>query len=331
MTRKKHVAESPWASFSDALSGMLFVFVITTFWFALQLAEARSKMDEARLKADEEKERYTRKEEIEGHLVDPDRPESLTSCLVEATGSVQPVVQAEADEAEARVSLYLPEVALENVAWFDSNEDTFKDPIRAEAALAKVAMCIGRLLSRPELDDYRLRIYVEGHTDAVPVKGEGAKTNWELSGARAARVLRRVRELPSDHGSNAQRDTIKAAHDQGQLELIAVGWAELKPATARLCRQPENAIDDAVCRALRAQRPVLPVLEQHRAALDRTAFHSCVEADFGPLAGHSESELVRAWANRCLEPSPSGRETDHRLAMLRRVDLRIELLPRVSQ
>lgn len=40
MRGSRHEPETPWASFSDVLSGMLFVFVITTFWFAWRLAMA---------------------------------------------------------------------------------------------------------------------------------------------------------------------------------------------------------------------------------------------------------------------------------------------------
>jgi chemotaxis protein MotB len=57
-----------------------------------------------------------------------------------------------------------------------------------EAVLGKVA---GRLLELPH------RILVQGHTDDVPIRGSLAQrypSNWELAGARAARVVRILAE-----------------------------------------------------------------------------------------------------------------------------------------
>ena len=45
MRGSRHEPETPWASFSDVLSRMLFVFVITTFWFAWRLAMAELPVD----------------------------------------------------------------------------------------------------------------------------------------------------------------------------------------------------------------------------------------------------------------------------------------------
>lgn len=311
--------ESPWASFSDVLSGMLFVFVITTFWFAMQLAQARMQTEQEQVRAVLEKEKYTKKQELEAELVDGDRPDSITRCLTLTEGG-PPTLQADADLVEARVSLYLVE-SVENVAWFGTNQTTFEDPVRAQAAVKRVSQCIEQLLDRRELEPYRLRMYVEGHTDAVPVgkltTGADATTNWELSGERAARVLRTVREASAK---------ISTAQDRGDLELIAVGWAELKPAQRRICDEAnDDEIDRAVCDASAAARR--GVLLQ-RAPEFRDVNLGCRAA---PIPGDlSESELLRRWANRCVDELGVGDRTRRRLAMLRRVDLRVELLPRVS-
>jgi chemotaxis protein MotB len=56
------------------------------------------------------------------------------------------------------------------------------------------------------------KIVVEGHTDGRPIIGGIFPTNWELSGARAARVVR----MFLDHGFNAE-------------QLTAIGYADTHP------------------------------------------------------------------------------------------------------
>ena len=66
-----------------------------------------------------------------------------------------------------------------------------------------------------ELAKARHRIEVEGHTDDVPIGGALAKvypTNWELAGARAARVVRLFEEK-----------------GVGRERLAAVSFAEMRP------------------------------------------------------------------------------------------------------
>lgn len=64
----------------------------------------------------------------------------------------------------------------------------------------------------PALAAARGEIVVEGHTDSTPVTGGRFPSNWELSGARASGVVRRLVEL----GVPAQR-------------LSAVGYADTRP------------------------------------------------------------------------------------------------------
>lgn len=64
----------------------------------------------------------------------------------------------------------------------------------------------------PVLAATRGDIVVEGHTDSTPVTGGRFATNWELSAARAASVVRRLIDL----GIPAQR-------------LSAVGYADTRP------------------------------------------------------------------------------------------------------
>jgi chemotaxis protein MotB len=56
------------------------------------------------------------------------------------------------------------------------------------------------------------QVMVEGHTDAVPIRGSVFPTNWELSTARASRVVRFL-----------------IAGGVGQTRLSAGGYAALHP------------------------------------------------------------------------------------------------------
>ncbi|MFP5467475.1 MAG: OmpA family protein [Gammaproteobacteria bacterium] len=66
-----------------------------------------------------------------------------------------------------------------------------------------------------EQPDYRL--IVEGHTDSVPIRTERFPSNWELSTARAASVVRHL----SERGVAPQR-------------LQATGYADMRPLGAKL-------------------------------------------------------------------------------------------------
>ncbi len=73
----------------------------------------------------------------------------------------------------------------------------------------------GAILSKlaPILAKYPYQIWVEGHTDDVPIATPAFPSNWELSAGRAGRV---VREL--------------AALGVPSARLSAVGYAETRPA-----------------------------------------------------------------------------------------------------
>lgn len=84
--------------------------------------------------------------------------------------------------------------------------DTGKADLRAEAwpVLAKLAPFFAR---------YPYRIWVEGHTDDVPIETPVYPSNWELSGARAGNV---VRAFITQGGVPSGR-------------LVAAGYADTRP------------------------------------------------------------------------------------------------------
>ncbi|HNV86308.1 MAG TPA: OmpA family protein [Candidatus Omnitrophota bacterium] len=87
---------------------------------------------------------------------------------------------------------------------FDSGKAEIKDS--AKPTLDKVASILGQ-------DAVDNMIYVEGHTDNVPIRHSGWKSNWELSTARATEVIHRL----SDGGGIEPK------------RLVACGYGEFHP------------------------------------------------------------------------------------------------------
>ena len=87
---------------------------------------------------------------------------------------------------------------------FDSGKAKLRDD--ALGKLSKVADVLNTTVSD-------LNVGIEGHTDNVPIKYSGWKSNWELSSARAMSVLH---YLIDDHGINPPR-------------LSATGYGEYHP------------------------------------------------------------------------------------------------------
>jgi outer membrane protein OmpA-like peptidoglycan-associated protein len=300
---RRHEAEVPWGSFADALSGVLFVFILTTFWFAYQLQIATEQAYQQQIQAAEKTRVITEARETARALT---RQEGgLTQCL-RRNGWVEP----EPYRDEARLALYLP-----GVEWFDIGKASLDTPAR-EGAAAEIRECIGKLVDRQELKDkYQIRVSLEGHTDSQRYRDGDSETNWELSGRRAAAVVRRV--LDGNKGS------ITEAVENDRLQVLSTGLADRQPAWNRICDQKSQlaAADRAVCDALLADSPGLDSLlaDPELYAFDEHCAPRSVDGSA------SRSERLRMWANRC--PDPAGDTGNARRGLLRRVDLRLELVP----
>jgi chemotaxis protein MotB len=76
-------------------------------------------------------------------------------------------------------------IAFESTVFFD----TLSAEVRTKGR-DLVDKLIGAIASRQTKENKKYRIVVEGHTDSRPVISGTFPSNWELSGARAARVVR---------------------------------------------------------------------------------------------------------------------------------------------
>lgn len=325
---KRRNAEPPWAAFADALSGVLFVFILTTCWFAWQLAEATKKQDAER-------------ERLEGYREDARKlvgseaaPGALTRCLQQDVNLI-----AVPQRTDARILLYL-----RGVEWFGLGSAELR-PDQLPAAKA-IRACLDDVLVRQAaslaLDRDNIVVFFEGHTDAL-VPRQGFVSNWELSAARAAAVLRVVLggADPATGGSPGLLQRV----GQGRIQLLPVGLGDTRPAWERLCGSDEPAaisddVDATLCNRLpwrdsagqttsRRMAEVAAVLDAHPEAWTQVK-RDCAAPDAKRFTASTPNEKLVFWANRCPEGATgteAARNNDPRRSLFRRVDLRIEIDP----
>ena len=99
------------------------------------------------------------------------------------------------------------EIVFQSTIFFE----TLSSNIKPEG-MAVLTKLIEAIANRQATDNKEYKIVVEGHTDSRPIIGGIYPSNWELSSARAARVIR----MFLDHGFGAAR-------------LTAIGYADTRP------------------------------------------------------------------------------------------------------
>jgi len=109
---------------------------------------------------------------------------------------------------DKQIKLQMMEKGLVITVVGDLLFDSGKAKIRPEAfsLLTKVSAVLKENMARFDVG-------IEGHTDNVPIKASGWKSNWELSTARALSVLH---YLANDQGISPER-------------LSAIGYGEYRP------------------------------------------------------------------------------------------------------
>ncbi|GAA4019215.1 OmpA family protein [Sphingomonas swuensis] len=177
--RGSKAEDSYFVSLNDLLIGMLFVFIILLMIFALsyQSAEAQLKSEIGRLQ-----------DELEGR-------ETVRSSLLrrlegELKAAGLPDVSADPEQGV----LHLPESALFASGSADLGAGGQAALTRLAGILARDLPCYGLGGQKtkkdcPEGSESILEaVYVEGHTDNVPIATAAFRNNWELSSARAIRT-----------------------------------------------------------------------------------------------------------------------------------------------
>jgi chemotaxis protein MotB len=69
-------------------------------------------------------------------------------------------------------------------------------------------------------------VYIEGHTDRLPVRSGKYRDNWELSSARAIAAFRAL----TNYGSDSQKSPLEALRNARKENVIGVsGYADTRP------------------------------------------------------------------------------------------------------
>lgn len=95
-------------------------------------------------------------------------------------------------------------LTVQNKVLFDSGKNELK--ATSKAALAKISVILKDKVGQNQVN-------VEGHTDNIPIRASGWKSNWELSTARATEV---IHFFIDDGGLDPER-------------FAAVGYGEFRP------------------------------------------------------------------------------------------------------
>jgi chemotaxis protein MotB len=126
-------------------------------------------------------------------------------------------------------------IAFQSLVFFD----TLSSEVKPEGRII-LNKLIESIVRRQETDKKAYKIVVEGHTDSRPIVGGLYPSNWELSGARAARVVRMFldRGFPSNH-------------------LVAIGYADTRPEVE--ARSPSGVLSGELL--AKNRRVVIRILE----------------------------------------------------------------------
>jgi len=152
-----------------------------------------------------------------GRRSDMDKIHELSNQLDELTQTKRLLEERLAQEIkDKQLSLRMSEKGLVITFVADVLFDSGKAKIRTEAydSLNKVAQVLQENVPQ-------LNIGIEGHTDNIPIKSSGWKSNWELSSARALSVLH---YLVDNKGISPER-------------VSAIGYGEYTPVSSNDTRE----------------------------------------------------------------------------------------------
>jgi len=155
-------------------------------------------------------------------------------------------------------------IVFESTLFFD----TLSAEVRTEGRplLTKI---VEKLVSKEKETGKPYKIVVEGHTDNRPIVSGVFPSNWELSGARASRIVRMFLEKGYD-----------------PKRLIAIGYADTQPAITQTRTPAGTYIDEALSKN---RRVVIRILEPR---MDAIPFPEKTEAETPPTAAAAPAAAV---------------------------------------
>lgn len=187
MPFRRRQKEDPFSiSLSDLMAGLLSIFILALSYYVLNFGQQTAKLTENETKRSE-----------------------ILEILAEKLKQAGIVVRVDNDV------LHLPEGILFDVGDAEIKEDGWR-------AINVLAPTLYEVLSLPEYVDAIETIFIEGHTDNVPISTPRYPSNWELSTQRAINTWRALQK------ACPELDTL--VNKRGQPLFSCSGYAETRPA-----------------------------------------------------------------------------------------------------
>lgn len=176
-------------SISDLMAGLLGIFVLALVYFMINIGEVKQQYTGSMDKRDKIL------QEIEGEM--------------EKRG-----VKVQIDKKQG--VLRIPESVL-----FESGEASIKS--EGQAAVSELGSVLHQILQKDDYKNAVETIFIEGHTDNVPIENEYFHSNWELSTQRAINTWNLMRD------DTQGLDDLRNPNDQPIFSCS--GYADTRPVT----------------------------------------------------------------------------------------------------
>lgn len=174
-------------SVSDLMAGLLSIFILALCYFMLNFQTVTNK--------------YTGNTELRNQLLKD------VGKDIQAQG-----LQVRIDTKQG--VLRIPESVL-----FESGEANIKE--QGQAAVSKLSQSLLKTMTRPEYREALETVFIEGHTDNVPIHNEFFQSNWELSTQRAINTWNLMRnDVPEFNW---------LVNPRGEPIFSCSGYAETRP------------------------------------------------------------------------------------------------------
>lgn len=174
-------------SVSDLMAGLLSIFILALCYFMLNFQTVTNK--------------YTGNTELRNQLLKDVGKDLQAQGLQVRIDTKQGVLR-------------IPESVL-----FESGEANIKD--QGQAAVSKLSQSLLKTMTRPEYREALETVFIEGHTDNVPIHNEFFQSNWELSTQRAINTWNLMRnDVPEFNW---------LVNPRGEPVFSCSGYAETRP------------------------------------------------------------------------------------------------------
>ena len=174
-------------SVSDLMAGLLSIFILALCYFMLNFQTVTNK--------------YTGNTELRNQLLKDVGKDLQAQGLQVRIDTKQGVLR-------------IPESVL-----FESGEANIKE--QGQAAVSKLSQSLLKTMNRPEYREALETVFIEGHTDNVPIHNEFFQSNWELSTQRAINTWNLMRnDVPEFNW---------LVNPRGEPIFSCSGYAETRP------------------------------------------------------------------------------------------------------